>query len=171
MQDRALKCFLWVHFVLALMYIQYVFVSKSWDCCLFYCLQNERFKLALPILFTGCSFLLNCVCFPHALRKNFLHLRLNEAKMAASSVTTSGSLLSFEDYSFYSNLSDEELIHLAIERKPEWHSSICSFWQSNWDICQPMCELCPQKPNSSSSAECSTTSQPTLVSLESTDYI
>ncbi|KAJ8288917.1 hypothetical protein COCON_G00015760 [Conger conger] len=36
--------------------------------------------------------------------------------MAASSVTTSGSLLGFEDYSFYSNLSDEELIHLAIER-------------------------------------------------------
>ncbi|KAJ8341385.1 hypothetical protein SKAU_G00336760 [Synaphobranchus kaupii] len=36
--------------------------------------------------------------------------------MAASSVSTSGSLLGFEDYSFYSNLSDEELIHLAVER-------------------------------------------------------
>ncbi|KAJ8399178.1 hypothetical protein AAFF_G00415570 [Aldrovandia affinis] len=36
--------------------------------------------------------------------------------MAAASLSAMGSLLGYEDYSVYSNLSDEELIHLAIER-------------------------------------------------------
>ncbi|XP_035258867.1 ankyrin repeat and SOCS box protein 2-like isoform X2 [Anguilla anguilla] len=66
--------------------------------------------------------------------------------MAASSISTGGSLLGFEDYSLYTNLSDEELIHLAIERSlTDTHATAVSDRPTRMPACQSV-NSAPRNP-------------------------